>query len=152
MLGESFSSPSFRKSLMFQKFYFLKVLIFKSSFSWQKKKLEKSIKSDFCQAGLYDRNEQPVRDKIFDLGRLSDLSTEYEHVFRAVLDRGQMRGDKNWVHKNPAETIHQTAQLIEQLEKRPLDLKNQIKESELKVISRFRPLRCPVILPSESYI
>ena len=94
------------------------------------KTCKKSIKSDFCQAGLYDRNEQPVRDKIFDIGRLSDLSTEYEHVFRSVLDKGQMRGDKNWVHKNPAETIYQTAQLIEQLEKRPLNLKNQIKESE----------------------
>ena len=49
-----------------------------------------------------------------------------------------MRGNQNWVHRNPAETIYETGQLIEQLDNRPLQLKNQIKAIELRENFRKR--------------
>ena len=49
-----------------------------------------------------------------------------------------MRGNQNWQHRNPAETIYETGQLIEQLDNRPLQLKNQIKAIELRENFRKR--------------
>ena len=49
-----------------------------------------------------------------------------------------MRGDQNWHHRNPAETIYETGQLIEQLDNRPLQLKNQIRAIELRENFRKR--------------
>jgi len=94
---------------------------------------------DYCQAALYEKNEKDQAEKaeIFDTTKVSDLSVEYEHIYRAMLDRKEMRG-QNWSHRNAGETIYETGQLIEQLDSRPLQLKNQMKAIELRANFRRR--------------
>lgn len=92
-----------------------------------------STQHDYCQAALYEkRDDQPEKAEIFDTSKISDLSLEYEHIYRAMLERKEIRGQLNWSHRNVGETIYETGQLIEQLDSRPLQLKNQMKATELR--------------------
>lgn len=97
-----------------------------------------NAESDFCQSALYSKKSDDSesiqkRAKLFEIDSISEMSHEYEQLFRHLIDKQEIRvGSKSWSHSNPGDKIYETGQLIEQQENRPLKLQNILSASQLR--------------------
>ena len=93
----------------------------------------REVDFDFCQSALYTAKEAETPRKIFETEKLSEISQEYEQIFRHLLDKKDIRvSSHKWTHTNPADKIYDAGQLIEQTANRPLQIQNQLSATQLR--------------------
>ena len=80
---------------------------------------------------------------------MSEISQEYEQIFRHLLDNKEIRvSNRKWTHNNPADKIYDAGQLIQQTANRPLQIQNQLSASQLRK-KRVAELKKKALKPSK---
>ena len=80
---------------------------------------------------------------------MSEISQEYEQIFRHLLDKKEIRvSNRKWTHNNPADKIYDAGQLIQQTANRPLQIQNQLSASQLRK-KRVAELKKKALKPSK---
>ena len=109
----------------------------------------RKVDFDFCQSALYTAKEEETPRKIFETEKLSEISQEYEQIFRHLLDNKEIRvSNRKWTHNNPADKIYDAGQLIQQTANRPLQIQNQLSASQLRK-KRVAELKKKALKPSK---